>query len=251
MQNRDEWLADTVVELTDTLVPSLDPAGYWLCVADRYAELIASSSVRLTTVGDRAFQPIVVSTDERLEMRPLGGILADEGPAIDCQLDGRQLVNVLLGKATSHWRRLAPAALSLGFRSIHAFPFSRHDEVLGSVTILTTETAPLPDTDVRIAGALADVATIGMLNHRAIAGLTETSQQLQGALNSRVIIEQAKGLLSARLEIAPDEAFVLLRRYARGHNQRLTELSEELVSRRRKADDLLVPQQKRAGKASA
>ncbi|WP_181775156.1 GAF and ANTAR domain-containing protein [Amycolatopsis pittospori] len=249
MQNREKWVADTLVELADTLVPALDPASYWLCVADRYAQLVASSSVRLAAVGDRAARPVVVHTDERLGTAPLVDILDEEGPGVESRAGGEQIVNVLLEEATTRWRQLAPAALSLGFRSIHAFPFARREDVLGAVTILTTDTAPLPVADLRIANALADVATIGMLNHRAISGLTATSQQLQGALSSRVIIEQAKGLVSARLEIGPDEAFLLLRRYARSHNQRIGELSERLVSRRMTAADLASSLPKRAMRA--
>ncbi|WP_410655970.1 ANTAR domain-containing protein [Amycolatopsis sp. lyj-112] len=168
-----------------------------------------------------------MNTDARLEMPPLSGLLTEEGP----ESHGEQVVNVLLDEAATRWPHLAPAALSLGFRSLHAFPFRRREHVLGAVTILTTETTPLADADIRIGTALADAATIGMLNHRAIAGLTATSEQLQGALSSRVIIEQAKGLVSARLEIGLDEAFLLMRRYARGHNQRISEVAGQLVSR--------------------
>ncbi|MFD5247566.1 ANTAR domain-containing protein [Amycolatopsis sp. NPDC058340] len=233
MRNREKWVADTLVELADTLAPALDPASYWLCVADRYTQLIDSSSVHLTTAVD---PPVVVATDERL-----GELLAEEGPGADSQASRAPVVNVRLDEATSRWTRLAPAALSLGYRSAHAFPFSRREDLLGAVTILTTETEPLPETDLRIASALADVATIGMLNHRTIAGLTTTSRQLQGALSSRVIIEQAKGLLSARLEVSPEGAFRVLRRYARGHNMRIGDLSERLMSRRLTVADLISP----------
>ncbi|WP_255632314.1 ANTAR domain-containing protein [Amycolatopsis sp. TNS106] len=97
----------------------------------------------------------------------------------------------------------------------------------------------MPVADLRLAVALVDVATIGMLNHRAITGLTRTSEQLQGALDSRVIIEQAKGLVSARLEIDPSDAFRVLRHYARANNRRLSELCELLVDRHMSASDLV------------
>ncbi|MEU9692661.1 ANTAR domain-containing protein [Amycolatopsis japonica] len=236
MRNREKWVADTLVELADTLVPTLDPANYWLCVADRYTQLIASSSVHLTAAGDRH---VVVDTDVRLEAPPLGDLFAEEGPGVESEASGEPVVNVLLDEATSRWSRFAPAALSLGYRSVHAFPFSRREDALGSVTILTTETTPLPPTELSIASALADVATIAMLNHRTIDGLTTTSRQLQGALSSRVIIEQAKGLLSARLEVSAEGAFRVLRRYARSHNMRIGDLSERLMSRRLTVADLV------------
>ncbi len=239
MQDREKWVADTLVELADTLGPALDPTVYWLCVADRYAQLVTGSSIRLTAVGDRVTRPVTVVTDQRLGTSPLAELLVVEGPGVDYQASHEQIVNVSLEKSTTRWKQLAPAALSLGFKTIHAFPFCRREEKLGAVTLLTTETVPLSGPDLRIAHALADVATIGMLNHRAIAGLTAISEQLQGALSSRVIIEQAKGLVSARLEIGPDDAFLLLRRYARGHNQRISELCERLVSRRMSATDLV------------
>ncbi|MFD6068723.1 ANTAR domain-containing protein [Amycolatopsis lurida] len=233
MQNRERWVADTLVELADILAPALEPKSYWLCVANRYAELVGSSSIRLSA------GPVVVHTDERLEKPPLAGILSEEGPGIDCHVDDKPVVDVLLDDAVTRWRRLAPAALSLGYRSAHAFPLSRREDVLGEVTILTSETAPVPVADLRLAVALADAATIGMLNHRAIAGLTRTSEQLQGALDSRVIIEQAKGLVSARLEIDPSDAFRVLRHYARANNRRLSELCELLVDRHMSASDLV------------
>ncbi|MGW4128394.1 ANTAR domain-containing protein [Amycolatopsis japonica] len=236
MRNREKWVTDTLVELADTLVPALDPANYWFCVADRYAQLIASASVHLTATGDH---PVVVDTDERLEAPPLGELFAEEGPGVESEQSGKPVVDVRLEEATSRWSRFAPAALSLGYRSVHAFPFSRREDTLGAVTILTVETTPLPATELRIANALADVATIGMLNHRTIAGLTTTSRQLQGALSSRVIIEQAKGLLSARLEVSAEGAFRVLRRYARGHNMRIGDLSERLMSRRLTVADLI------------
>ncbi|RSN59327.1 ANTAR domain-containing protein [Amycolatopsis sp. WAC 04182] len=239
MQNRERWVADTLVELADILAPALDPKNYWLCVANRYAELVESSSIRLRAGTDHADRPIVVHTDDRLEKPPLGGILPEEGPGIDCHVHDEPVVNVLLDEAGKRWRHLAPAALSLGYRSAHAFPFSRREDVLGEVTILTAESAPLPVADLRIAVALADAATIGMLNHRAITGLARTSEQLQGALDSRVIIEQAKGLVSARLEIGPSDAFRVLRHYARAHNRRLSELCELLVNRGMTASDLV------------
>ncbi|OXM58353.1 ANTAR domain-containing protein [Amycolatopsis thailandensis] len=237
MQNRERWVTDTLVELADTLVPALDPTKYWHCVADRYAQLVASSAVHLAAVGDH---PVVINTDDRLGTAPLDRILAEEGPGVDSRDGGEQVVNVLLAEATTRWRRLSQAAVSLGYRSIHAFPFSRREDVLGAVTVLTSETTPLPVADLRIAAALADVATIGMLNHQAIAKLTTTTGQLQGALTSRVIIEQAKGLVSARLEISPEAAFLLLRRYARGHNMKIGELCASLMSRRLTVGELTV-----------
>lgn len=246
MRNREGWVADTLVELSDMLTPPLDPESYLLCVADRYMQLIASSSVRLTVAGERPDLPIVVNTDERLGTAPLSELLDEEGPGIDCRNTGEQIVNVLLDEATTRWRGLAPAGLAAGYRTAHAFPFSRRQNMIGTVTILTTEAIPLPDADLRIAGALADVTTISLLNHHLVAGLTETTAQLQGALTSRVIIEQAKGLISARLEIDPSEAFHRLRRYARGNNQRIADVSEQLISRRLTMSDLMAPVRKQA-----
>lgn len=238
MRNREEWIADTLVELADLPAPTLDPVKYLLCVADRYAQLITSSSVRLTAMAENDDRPIVLGTDERLEREPLGELLGAEGPGADCGISGEQIVNVRLDEAGDRWRRLVPAAVSAGFQAVHAFPFSRNHNTLGSVTILTTTTDPLPATDVRIAVALAEVTTISLLNHRAFAGLTETTAQLEGALSSRVIIEQAKGLVSARLEIGTDDALVLMRRYARSHNLRIAEVSGRLIGRRLLAIDL-------------
>ncbi|OXM46273.1 ANTAR domain-containing protein [Amycolatopsis alba] len=238
MRNREKWVADTLVELADTLVPAFDPENYWLCVADRYQQLVPLSSISLVADSRQAAQPIVVNTDERLGTPEMTGLLAEEGPGIDCRTGGH-IVNVRLDDVPVRWEKLVPAALSLGYLSVHAFPIRRRLDVLGTVTILTTGTVHLPTADVLIADALADVAATAMLNHHAITELTRTTTQLQGALSSRVIIEQAKGLVSARLEIDPSAAFLLLRRYARGHNQRIGALCEQLVARRMTVSELV------------
>jgi hypothetical protein len=238
MRNREEWLAETMLELADTLVPGFEPQPYWLGVAGRFAEL-TNTSVRLNATADHGTETVVACTDERLETAALGELLVEEGPGVDCELTGDPVVDVRLDSAAESWPRLAPAALALGFRAMHAFPLRLRETSLGSVTLLATAPGRLSEGNFRLARSLADVATISMLQRQAVLALTETSGQLQHALGSRVVIEQAKGLISSKLEIGMEEAFKLLRGYVRGRNQKLTAVAERLVDRSMTVAELL------------
>lgn len=238
MRNREEWLAETMLELADTLVPGFEPLPYWLGVAGRFAEL-TNTSVRLNATADQGTETVVACTDERLEAAALGEVLVAEGPGADCELTGDPVVDVRLDSAAESWPQLAPAALALGFRVMHAFPLRLRETSLGSVTLLGAAPDRLSEGNFRLTRSLADVATISMLQRRAVVSLTETSGQLQHALGSRVVIEQAKGLISSKLEISMEEAFKLLRSYARGRNRKLTAVAERLVDRSMTVAELL------------
>ncbi|SEP52945.1 ANTAR domain-containing protein [Amycolatopsis saalfeldensis] len=230
MRNREEWLAESMLELADTLVPGFEPLPYWLGVAGRFAELTGTSA-RLNASADQGTETVVVCTDERLETTALGEALMEEGPGADCELTGDPMVDIRLDGAAESWPRLVPAARALGFRVLHAFPLRLRETSLGSVTLLATAPDRLSEGNFRLARSLADVATISMLQRRAVVSLTETSGQLQHALGSRVVIEQAKGLISSKLEVSIEEAFELLRGYVRGRNLKLTDVATRLVDR--------------------
>lgn len=239
MRNREEWLAESMLELADTLVPGFEPLPYWLSVAGRFAEL-TNTSVRLNATADQGTGTVVACTDDRLEAATLGEVLIEEGPGADCELTGDPIVDVRLDGAAESWPRLAPAAYALGFRMMHAFPLRLRETSLGSVTLLAATPDRLSEGNFRLARSLAEVATISMLQRRAVVALTETSGQLQHALSSRVVIEQAKGLISSKLDVSMEEAFKLLRGYVRGRNLKLNEVATRLVERSTAVAELLM-----------
>ncbi|MEA5367129.1 GAF and ANTAR domain-containing protein [Amycolatopsis sp., V23-08] len=156
----------------------------------------------------------------------------DDGPGIDCVRGGAPVSSADLRAESGRRTRFAGAARECGFRSAHALPMRLRDTVIGGVTLLGAEAGVIGDDDLALAQALADVATIGILQQRTIEHGDDLAGQLQAALDSRVVIEQAKGILGQGGGVSTDEAFTRLRGYARAHRRRLTDLAAAVVDGR-------------------
>jgi GAF domain-containing protein len=153
-----------------------------------------------------------------------------EGPCLDCFRAGEPVVNTDLAEATDRWPRFAPFAVAAGFRSVHAVPLRRANDVtVGAMSLLDSAAGRLETDDVQIVQSLAAVATIRLLQERAMHGAQVLTDQLQTALHSRIAIEQAKGAVAQVLGVTVDEAFELMRGYSRRHHQRLSELARTLI----------------------
>jgi GAF domain-containing protein len=135
-----------------------------------------------------------------------------------------------LERAGTAWPRFAPVARQAGFRSVNAFPLRLRDRILGALNLFDAEPRRLDQADVVAAQALADIATIGLLQYRTITDAHALARHLSAALESRIAIEQAKGVIAERLNVGMDEAFERLRRYARSRRRRLSEVAEEVVA---------------------
>jgi hypothetical protein len=131
--------------------------------------------------------------------------------------------------AAPQWPRFTVAAIEAGFAAVHALPMRLRTDVVGALNLFTTEIGALDEDRLRVGQALADIATVGLLQQRAIRRRDVLTEQLQTALNSRVLIEQAKGLLSERLRVSVSDAFTILRDSARSRNRRLSELAQAIV----------------------
>jgi hypothetical protein len=127
------------------------------------------------------------------------------------------------------WPRFTAAAAEVGFAAVHALPMRLRSEVIGALNFFDTSPGALDQGKLRIGQALADVATIGLLQQRALHRSGVVTEQLQSALNSRVLIEQAKGILAERLHLDVADAFALLRGGARNHNRRLSDLARAII----------------------
>jgi GAF domain-containing protein len=141
------------------------------------------------------------------------------------------VVNQALAIVNGRWPNFAPVALEAGFRSVHALPLRLRGQVIGAVNLFRADEGALDDLDVLAAQALADMATIAILQHRAAVESQVLNEQLNFALNSRVLIEQAKGVLTERAGIDMQEAFSRLRNYARNHNLRLVDVAQQVIDR--------------------
>jgi GAF domain-containing protein len=228
---REVLLARTFVEVADTLVDDFDIVDFLSGLATRCVELFDTVEAGLMVAEPPGAVQVVASSSHQMHLLELFEVQQDQGPCLDCYKTGTPVECSDLRAATDRWPTFAPEALAAGFSSVHALPMRLRNEVIGSLNLLRRPTGSLDAADLTAAQALADVATIGILQHRAAVEARVLAEQLQYALNSRVTIEQAKGVLSERSGLDAETAFAALRRYARNHNLRLVDVAEGVVSR--------------------
>jgi GAF domain-containing protein len=221
-------LADVLVELADTLVDDFDVIDFLHVLTDRCVQLLGVSAAGLLVTDGRDTLQVVAASSERTRLLELFQLQTDQGPCVDCFHTG-QPVSVPDLSSAGRWPRFTAAAAEVGFAAVHAVPMRLRAEVLGALNFFDTTPGALDEAKLRIGQALADVATIGLLQHRAIRARDAVTEQLQTALNSRILIEQAKGILAERLHLDVAEAFAVLRNGARRNNRRLSELAQAIV----------------------
>jgi len=227
----EERLAETLVELADTLVAGFDLMEFLQTLAERCVELLEVDAAGLLLADSTGMLRLVAASTEQARVAELFQIQNEEGPCLDCHRTGQVVIisDVSTEEAVARWPRFAVAARQMGFAGVHAIPMRLRDQVIGTLNLFRGTANGLDPAVARAARALVDVATIGILQERAVHQQELVAGQLQVALNSRIVIEQAKGILAERLQMSPDEAFVLLRRYARDHNHPLTQLAGDVI----------------------
>jgi GAF domain-containing protein len=232
VDNREIWLAETLVELADTSVVGVDDTAYLAKVTTRLAELLGRAEIGLIIAEPTADARVAAATSERTRAVLSFELAHGEGPCVASYLSGQRILNQDIDTGDERWPRFATKARSAGFRSASALPMRRHDDTIGAVGILDTDGQPFSATEISLAQTLAETATISLRHQRALRQSTRTAEQLQQALNSRVIIEQAKGMTAARLGISLNEAFELLRGHARRNNMKLSAVANDTVHQR-------------------
>jgi transcriptional regulator with GAF, ATPase, and Fis domain len=226
---RPQRLARVFVELADTLVEEFDVVDFLQMITERCVEVLAADAAGLMLADQRGNLRLVASTLERAQLLELLELQIEEGPCVECFATGRPIVNVDLPEARDRWPRFAAAAVDAGFRSTHALPMRLRNQVIGALNLFTDEQSGLSNEDVAIGQAMADVATIGLLHERTLREQTALSEQLQTALQSRILIEQAKGVLAARAAISVTEAFTQMRNHARRNHVTLTAVAAAII----------------------
>jgi transcriptional regulator with GAF, ATPase, and Fis domain len=224
-----DLLSDTFVDLADTMVAEFDVIDFLDMLADRSARLLGVSAVGVLLADPRGHLRVAAASSEAAGLVELFQIQNDQGPCLDCFRTGQPVIAAGLAGLDQRWPRFAAAATQAGFGAVHALPMRLRDQVIGALNLFSTGTDALSQADLRIGQALADVATIGLLQERNVRRAETIAEQLQGALNSRVVIEQAKGRLAERLGLDMDQAFALLRNRARNTNQRLTDVAHQVI----------------------
>jgi transcriptional regulator with GAF, ATPase, and Fis domain len=221
-------LGDVFVELADTLVDDFDVMEFLHVLTQRCVQLLGVSAAGLLLADGQGTLQVVAASSERTHLLELFQVQTDQGPCMDCFATGQPVSEADLPSAR-RWPRFTVAAAEVGFAAVHALPMRLRTEVIGTLNFFTVEPGSLDASTLRVGQALADVATIGLLQQRAIRRRDALTEQLQTALSSRVVIEQAKGILAERLQVSLDQAFVLLRQGARSHNRRLSDLAYAIV----------------------
>ena len=227
---RESSLARTLVELADTLVADFDVVELLTLLAGRCVDVLGVSAAGLMLAGPDGDLRVVASSSEAMRVLELFELQAKEGPCLDCYRSGQPAAQPDLATPTSHWPLFAAETLDAGFRSVHALPMRLRGNVMGVLSLFRVEAGEMQRADLDAAQALADVATIAILQHRATVEAQVLKQQLHHALNGRTVIEHAKGVVAEREGLNMEQAFAVLRRYARDHNLRLVGVAEAVTA---------------------
>lgn len=222
---REQRLAETFVELADTLVGGFDLMEFLYTLVERCIELLDISAIGLLFGDDQGRLRVAASSSEEARLLELFQVHTNQGPCLECFDSGEPVEESDLAQAGARWPLFAPAAERAGFRTVHALPMRLRERTVGSLNLFHIEPDALPPATTRTAQALIDVATIGLIQVQSGQHSDVLLDKLQLALLTRVVIEQAKGVLAERWGITPAEAFTLLRTRARAHDLRLTDLA--------------------------
>ena len=229
---REQQISDTFVELAGALVSGEDVAELLEQLTGRCAALldVAAAGLLLADQG-KTLHVMAASSTATRDLEVLQ-VHRAEGPCRDCYLTGEQVLVEDLAEHTQRWPQFVPAALQAGFRSVHAVPLRLRSQTLGAMGLFGGDTGTLNQRDLSLAQALADVASIALTHNQQHHDNAALTAQLQTALDSRVVLEQAKGLIAQSGDLDMAGAFAVLRTYARDRNLNLSELAEAVVSRR-------------------
>lgn len=227
-EGRERVLTEAFVSLADTLVSDYDVIDLLHRLCSDSVRLLPVDAAGLLLSDQRGTLRVVSSSAEQAHLVELFQLQANEGPCLDCFRTSQQVVSTDLGREV-RWPRFVERARQAGYEAVHALPLRLRSETIGGLNLFGSTPGALPPHSLRVGQALADVATIGILQERALRRQEVLAEQLQGALNSRVIIEQAKGVLAQHFGVSMDVAFNRLRSYARNNNLRLAEVARQCV----------------------
>jgi transcriptional regulator with GAF, ATPase, and Fis domain len=237
--DREGDVTQAFVSLASSLVNGYDPVDLLSELTEDCARLLDVTSAGLLLADGLGVLHVLAASSERTRLLELFQLQRDEGPCRDCFHTGASVTVADLEQAADRWPQFVPAARAAGFASVHALPLRLRDKVLGALGLFSATAGTLNSDDLVLGQALADVACIALMQDRAMADMTMVHEQLQAALLSRIVVEQAKGVLAQLGSLEMDEAFALLRGYARDHDLRLTDLAEAVVARTFAAQNLL------------
>jgi GAF domain-containing protein len=229
--DREGLLTRTIVTIADTLVREFDMSDLFDRLTNACVELLGAATAGLMLADHHGTLQLVASSSDAMRRLELFEMTHGEGPCLDSFASHQQVaVDLASDEAERRWPRFTGEARRMSFVGVQALPMRLRDETIGALNVFHTDAQRLSRHDTSLAQALADVATIAILQHRALASSELLAEQLQTALNDRIVIEQAKGLLAERGHMKVDEAFAVLRDYCRSSRLPLTRTARELVA---------------------
>jgi len=239
--SREQDLLAAFIEFADTFVADYDVVEFLHRLATRCIDLIDASEAGIMLADRDGTLRYVASSSELMRVIELVELQHEEGPCLDAFRTGLPVHSDTIDDAITRWPRFAPHARDLGFQAMSALPMRLRTEVIGALNLFSTSPEPLSPQGQQLAQALADVPTIGILQERALTDGRIVTSQLEGALQSRVVIEQAKGIVAEHNHVSVEDAFTLLRGYARNHNRQLRQTADEIINGTLATDALSQP----------
>ncbi|KUO16977.1 GAF and ANTAR domain-containing protein [Streptomyces dysideae] len=229
---RERRLAQIFVEVADSLVEDFDVIDLLHRLSARCVELLDVSAAGILLADAHDELQIIAASDEHTRLLELFALQHDQGPCVECYRTGAARTNIDLRRAevTTGWPRFAAQARETGYLATHAIPLRLRSRVVGALNLFQTTSHRLGDDDIALAQALADVATIAILQQRTLEQSHVENSQLEYALTSRILIEQVKGVLAERWNTSVDDAFAAFRSYARARHLRLSELATRIIA---------------------
>jgi transcriptional regulator with GAF, ATPase, and Fis domain len=234
---REKTLVETLVGLADTLVDDYDIIDFMHTLAERCVELLDVSAAGIMLADSEGTLRHGACSIEQMRVVELFELQVEEGPCFDAYRERVPVLSDSPEDAETRWPHFAPHAHASGFVAVSAVPMRLRAEAIGALNLFSSRAGALNDDDVGVAQAMADIATIGILQERVIRDRSVFSSQLEVALESRVAIEQAKGIVAEHNQITVDTAFDLIRRFTRDHNRLLSETARQII------DGTIAPEQ--------
>lgn len=232
--SREEQITDAFVAIADTLVAGFDVADYMDALATRCRDLLHVDAVGLLLADVYGRPQVAATSSHRAQLLEVFEIQSDTGPCVECLRTGETIAEIDAEATdpagTGRWPEFTRLRREHGFGSVYAVPMRLRDDVIGALNLFRTSPTALDPMDLRLARGMADLAAIGLIQERAIHDSRALASQLQTALNTRIRIEQAKGVLAERLGLEMDDAFEAIRRYARAHHLRLADVTEQILT---------------------
>ncbi|MGR8010679.1 ANTAR domain-containing protein [Streptomyces hypolithicus] len=241
--SREQQVSEVFVKVADSLIDDFDLIEFLEQLCAHCVTVFGVSAAGILLGNEKETLHTIAASDETTHLLELFALQHDQGPCLECYRTGTARINIDLGDpaATSAWPAFATRALSSGFHTSHTFPLRLRDRAVGAMNLFHASQQPMSPQDASLAQAFADVATIALLQQRDLDQEQAERAQLQRALTSRIVIEQAKGILAERWNVDPDVAFAALRTYARAHQLRISDCARQIIDQTLDTHDIPRP----------